>query len=63
MASRGYDGAVTPVVEPFTKEQRQRLEALTFARKLVGVKHSPVDEQPINDWLKLADYIYKGIRA
>lgn len=61
MASgRGYDGAVTPVVEPFTKEQRQRLEALTFARKLVGSNHDPL-RQPVGDWVYLAKYIEKGV--
>lgn len=60
MASgRGYDGAVTPVVEPFTKEQRQRLEALTFARKLVGATHDP-NNQPVEDWMRIAEYIVSG---
>lgn len=55
MASgRGYDGPVTPVVEPFTKEQRQRLEGVTFARKLRG------QGAPLNEWLSLADYIVTG---
>jgi len=60
MASgRGYDGAVTPVVEPFTKEQRQRLEAVTFARKLVGATHDP-NTQPVGAWLRIAEYIVVG---
>lgn len=60
MASgRGYDGAITPVVEPFTKEQRQRLEAITFARKLVGANHNPND-QPVGSWLRVAEYIVSG---
>lgn len=60
MASgNGYDKAVTPSVQAFTKEQRQRLEALTFARKLVGHTHDP-KTQPVNDWVYLARYIEKG---
>lgn len=60
MASRGYDGSTTPVVEPFTREQRQRLEALTFARKLVGVVHNDAASQPIHLWLRLAEFIIDG---
>lgn len=59
MATRGYDGATTPVVERFTKEQRQRLEALTFGRKLLEYRAGKDD---IEQWLTLADYIVKGAR-
>lgn len=55
MASgNGYDSELKGSVQPFTKEQRQRLEAVTFARKLRG------REQPVNEWLSLADYIVTG---
>lgn len=59
MASRGYDGATTPVVEPLTTAQRQRLEAVTFARKLVGQTHN-VERQHVNLWLDIAEYIITG---
>lgn len=58
MATRGYNGATEPVVEPLTKEQRQRLEALTFARKLVGTNNAL--NQPVRDWLRIARYIVEG---
>jgi hypothetical protein len=62
MASGGaYDGALTPVVTPLTKEQRQRLESLTFARKLVEASRPHSSSPDINDWLKLARYIDKGL--
>lgn len=60
MASRsGYDGQTTGVTEPFTKEQRQRLEALTFARRLVGYMND-ARTQPVDDWMRLAQYIETG---
>lgn len=60
MASgNGYDGAVTPVIAPFTTEQRQRLEAVTFARKLT--QNNQLGHHPtVEIWLKLADYIVTG---
>ena len=52
----GYEASTTPSVQFFTKEQRQRLEALTFARKLLGNCTADV----VHDWVYLAKYIEKG---
>jgi hypothetical protein len=61
MATRGgYDGQTTGAVEPFTKEQRQRLEALTFARKLTNHKELEGREPMLREWLQVADYIVRG---
>lgn len=53
----GYAGPTTPVVSFFTKEQRARLEALTFARELVGKQGPGVT---LSDWFRTAEYIIKG---
>lgn len=52
----GYDSATTPSVAPFTKEQRQRLEAVTFARKLINMN----GPDWVRSWIDLADYIVTG---
>lgn len=59
---KGYEAWSHPVVEPFTKEQRQRLEALTLARKMLGDHfHSPnVTYSPVGDWIEVAEYIVNG---
>lgn len=54
-----YGGAVEPAVTPLSKEQRQRLEAITFARMLVGSTSNP-NAQPVSDWLRIAQYISRG---
>lgn len=47
-----------PSVVAFNKEQRARLEALTFARELThrGYQYPP----GIDEWLRLAKYIVRG---
>lgn len=55
MASgNGYSSDTKGSVQPFTKEQRQRLEAVTFARALKS------NGGTVNDWLSLADFIATG---
>ena len=61
MASQqGYDGALTPVVSAFDKEQRARLEAITFARKLTNNRELNGAASSLNDWIRIADYIVRG---
>lgn len=55
----GYDGAITPVTGPLTIRQRQRLEALTFARKLCEASRTRI-ETTVPDWVYLAKYIDQG---
>lgn len=59
MATAGHDGALTPTVGPLTLAQRQRLESVTFARKLLMPRtHS---EMPaFHELLRLAEYINSG---
>lgn len=47
-----------PVVEPLTKEQRQRLEALQFARRLTDPGYQQHRDYLI--MLRVADYIVTG---
>lgn len=47
-------------VEPFTKEQRQRLEALTLVRAFDKTMTSP---GRLSDWLTLSEYIISGSTA
>lgn len=50
-----------PTVQHFSKDQRARLEALTFARSLT--RNNVIGRYAeIGDWLRLADYIIKGDR-
>lgn len=60
MASNsGYDGATTPTVGHFDKEQRARLEALTFSRALL--KGGTIGRSPtLDELLTAAVYIHKG---
>ena len=58
-SNNGYDGSTTPTVSHFTKEQRTRLEALTFARKLTN--GNEFGRRPsLAEWLEIADYIVLG---
>lgn len=56
-SASGYDGATTPVVSFFNKEQRARLEALTFAKSLT---RNGLPNVHLHEWLRIADYIIKG---
>lgn len=60
MAVQGYDGNVTGAVSHFTNDQRQRLEAVTFARKLTKGKELEGREPTLAEWLRIADYIVRG---
>lgn len=53
MRGQGYDAEKQVSVAPFTQPQRQRLEALTAARKL-----SP--NSPVHDWVYMAAFIERG---
>ncbi len=54
MNGNGYNAATKPSAAPFTTAQRQRLEAITFARELRG------QNAPLHEWLDMAAYIETG---
>lgn len=55
MASgNGYNSETKGSVQPFTVVQRQRLEAVTFARALKSSGGT------VNEWLSIADFIVTG---
>ena len=63
MASSGDPNR--PVVEPFTKEQRQRLEAAQFAKRLIGREYNEPKmshSEQIGAMLRVADWIVTGDR-
>jgi hypothetical protein len=51
----GYNSATKPVVTFFDKEQRARLEALTFARELLP------GSSPLHLWFQIAEYVVNGV--
>ena len=53
----GYGASTKPSAQFFSKEQRQRLEAVTYARDLLGTG------RPHFEWLELADYITTGRKS
>lgn len=55
MRGQGYDAETKVSVGEFTKAQRQRLEAITAARALLGARTSSIDE-----WLRVAQFIETG---
>lgn len=58
-SSTGYDGAIQPTVGHFTKEQRARLEAFTFARKLL--QSNTLGRPPhLSELMEVSDYIILG---
>lgn len=54
MNGNGYDAATKPSAQFFTKEQRQRLEAVTVTLQLRG------KQAPIHEVLRIARYIVDG---
>jgi hypothetical protein len=57
MNGTGYSSAEKPSAQFFTKEQRQRLEALTVIAAIAPAEKAPGRE---HTWIRLADYIVTG---